>query len=100
MFKRLKRGPRSSGIYASGRSVHGEVVLPSIRRPILSQPLRSPSRISPFKPRLCVCRASSHGLAHNDGRIQRCERSSKCQRTRRSACLSRELPSSLGLVSW
>lgn len=45
--------PRSSGIHAPGRSVHGEVVLPNFRRPILSQPLESPSRNSPFKPRLC-----------------------------------------------
>jgi len=46
-------GHRSSGIHASGRSVLGEVVLPDVRRPCLSQPFWSPTRTSPFKPRLC-----------------------------------------------
>jgi hypothetical protein len=46
-------GHLSLGIHASGRSVLGEAVLPDVRRPCLSQPLWSPSRTSPFKPRLC-----------------------------------------------
>jgi hypothetical protein len=48
------RRPRGSGIHAPGRSVHGAVVLPSARRPCLSQPLESPTRNSPSKPRLCI----------------------------------------------
>jgi hypothetical protein len=63
--------------------------------------LVAPSRISPLEPRPRVVReTSSHGLVCSSGRIHRRKRSTEFQRTRRSACLFRVLPPSLGLMSW
>jgi len=87
------------GIRASGRSVHGGG---GVTRSPPADPLSAfgaPSRISPLESRRHFHAADFHGLSRRAGSLHRDDRSPKCQRTRRSACLFRVLPPSLGFAS-
>jgi hypothetical protein len=86
----------SFGDHAPGRSVHAGPVLPETRRPSLSQP-STPSK--GFSHRVSAshrCKASSLGLFHNAGHVQRHGRSPEFQRTRKSEDLLRDQPPFLG----